>query len=136
MNQSVFPGYPAYLEAAGRELGRPGAVGPARRVSTLAALANLCAQAACAGPGVAAGILAEAEAFADQLRVACRAGELMLADVRAGCGPAGRDSGSPRGGAFGGSMGVGTGDSGRPASRGGDAAPSTSRPSPGRGRRP
>jgi hypothetical protein len=77
-----FPGYPAFLEAAAAELNCPEAAGPARRVSTLTAMANLCAQAAVAETGAVAGILAKAEEFRDQLRVATRAAELMLASVR------------------------------------------------------
>jgi hypothetical protein len=96
-----FPGYPTFLEAAAQELGLPAAADPARRVSTVSALANLCAQAAIAEVGAVAGILAKAEEFCDQLRVAARAGELMLASIRASrglpaAGPVELDVAEPR----------------------------------------
>lgn len=77
-----FPGYPLYLESAAQALGHPEAAGPARRVSTLAALANLCAQASIADSTAVPAILAKAEEFRDQLRIAAHAAELMLASVR------------------------------------------------------
>jgi hypothetical protein len=59
-----FPGFPAFLEAAAAEEGRPEAAGPSRRNATLAAVATLCGQAAEAdGPHVAS-ILAKAEEMA------------------------------------------------------------------------
>lgn len=84
MPRYQFPGYPAFLEAAAAEIGRPESAGPARTATTLAAMASLCAQAAEADAGHVAGILAEAEALGDQLRAAQRASELMLAHVRSG----------------------------------------------------
>ena len=77
-----FPGYPDYLDAAAAALGHPEAAIPARRIATLSALANLCAQASLADDGRAAVILAKAEEFVVQLRVAARAAEAMLADLR------------------------------------------------------
>ncbi len=87
MRPYVFPGYPAFLESAEAELGLPGSAIPARRISAVAALANLCAQAALADPGHVAGILAKAADFRDQLATALRAAELMIADVEAGRTP-------------------------------------------------
>lgn len=84
MTPYVFPGYPAFLEAAAEELGRPESAGPGRRISAIAELANLCAQASLADPGHVAGILAKAAEFRDQLATALRAAELMIADVEAG----------------------------------------------------
>jgi hypothetical protein len=78
MDGRRFLGYPPYLEQAARELGHTGAVDIAPRVPTLAALANLCAQAAASKPDRAGAILAHARALLGQLRLACRAGELML----------------------------------------------------------
>ncbi len=84
MSRYHFPGFPAYLDAAAAEIERPEAAGPARRDPILAAMSNLCAQAAEADPRHVAGILAKAQEMSDQLRVAHRASELMLADLRAG----------------------------------------------------
>ena len=86
MPRHHFPGYPAFLDAAAEQVGRPEAAGPARRIGALAALANLCAQAAEADEAHVEGILARAAEFRDQLHVAHRAAELILADVRAGRG--------------------------------------------------
>lgn len=83
-----FPGFPAFLEVAAEELDRPDAIGPARRIAPLAALASLCAQAAEADPAHVPAILAEAATFRDQLRVAARAAELILDDLHAGRAPA------------------------------------------------
>lgn len=83
MARIAFPGYTAYLDLAAAEIGHPEAAIPARRVSTLASMANLCAQAVAARPEHVPGILAKAEEFRDQLQAAWRASELMLADVRA-----------------------------------------------------
>ncbi len=87
MSSYVFPGYPAFLDAAAAELGRPETAGPARRIATLTALANLCAQAAHGDRAHVEGILAKAAEFRDQLATALRAAELMLADVEAGRRP-------------------------------------------------
>ena len=51
MTLDPFPGYPPFLEAAAAELGIPVAADPARRVSTLTALANLCAKVRPANDG-------------------------------------------------------------------------------------
>jgi hypothetical protein len=94
VSKPLFPGFPAYLEAAAAEVGHPEAARPARRISTLAAMANLCAQAALADEVHAAGILAKASEFRDQLLVAHRAAELMLADFLAVTDP-GREPSDP-----------------------------------------
>lgn len=83
MARHAFPGFPAFLDAAAEQIGRPEAARPARGTSGLSALANLCAQAALADPPHVAGILAKAEEFRDQLHAAHLAADLMLADVRA-----------------------------------------------------
>ena len=44
----IFPGFPAFLEAAAKQLGHREAVSPARRISILTAVAKLCAQASIA----------------------------------------------------------------------------------------
>ncbi len=87
MSSYVFPGYPAFLESAAAELGHPESAGPAGRIVPLTALANLCAQASHGDPAHVRGILAKAAEFRDQLAVALRAAELMLADVEAGSRP-------------------------------------------------
>jgi hypothetical protein len=84
----VFPGFPRFLEQAATELGRPESIGPARRITPLTALANLCAQAARADTAHVDGILAKAAEFRDHLATALRAAELMLAEVEAGRHPA------------------------------------------------
>jgi hypothetical protein len=84
----VFHGYPAFLESAAAELGRPESAGPARRIASLTALANLCAQAAEGDLANVEGILAKAAEFRDQIATALRAADLMLADVEAGRRPA------------------------------------------------
>ena len=90
MARHHFPGFPAFLEVAARQIGHPEAERPARRIEALAAVANLCAQAAVAeGPHVA-GILAKAAEIRDQLHAAHRAADLMLADLRSA-----RAAGSP-----------------------------------------
>lgn len=81
-----FSGFPAFLDAAAAEIGRPEAAGPARRNATLAAVSTLCAQAAEAERHHVAGILAKAQEIGDQLEVAHRASQLMLSALRAGCG--------------------------------------------------
>ena len=83
----VFPGYPSFLQAAEEELGLPDSAEPARRISALGATANLCAQAAHAPFDHVAGILVKAAEFRDQLAVALRASERMIADVQAGRKP-------------------------------------------------
>ena len=87
MSSYIFPGYPAFLEAAAAELGHPESADPARRIAPLTALANLCAQASHGDPAHVAGILAKAVEFRDQLATALRAAELMLASVEAGRAP-------------------------------------------------
>ena len=84
MSSYVFSGYPAFLESAAAGLGRPELAAPARRIEPLTALANLCAQAAHGDLVHVEGILAKAAEFRDQLAIAFRAAELMLADVEAG----------------------------------------------------
>ncbi len=84
MPRYYFPGHPAFLDAAAAETGLADAALAARRDATLAAVANLCAQAAEVESRHVAGILAEAEALADRLRVALRASEMMLEHIRSG----------------------------------------------------
>ena len=79
----VFPGYPAYLEAAAGQIARPESARGAGRLVALTALANLCAQASRAEPSHRDAILLKACEFRDQLAVALRAADAMLADVRA-----------------------------------------------------
>ncbi len=82
MTKPPFPGFPAFLEMAAVEIGRPEAAAPARRITTLAALANLCGQASQSDDAHVPSILAKAAEFRDQLHAAYRAAELMLADLR------------------------------------------------------
>jgi hypothetical protein len=77
----TFPGYPSFLETAAQQIGRPGAEGPARCITTLSALANLCAQASMADPAHVPAIMAKAGEFRDQLHAAYVAAELMIAEV-------------------------------------------------------
>jgi hypothetical protein len=81
LDRYTFPGYPAFLERAAEELGLAPSAHGRSSPGPLAAMANLCAQASTAEPAHVAGILAEAGAFRDRLRVAARAAELMLAEV-------------------------------------------------------
>ena len=77
----VFSGHTAYLEAAAEDLGRPGFARAASRQVALTALANLCAQASQAVPADVPSILARASEFRDQLAIAVRAADAMIADV-------------------------------------------------------
>jgi hypothetical protein len=86
MTHRIFPGYPAYLETAADRLECPASAGPAARISLVAALANLCAQATAATPAQLAAIRVPAYALYDQLRVATLAARLMLADLEAETG--------------------------------------------------
>jgi hypothetical protein len=79
----IFSGFPSFLEAAATELGLPNSAGPARRITALTDLANLCAQAAHGDPSNVEAILVKASGFRDQIAVALRASELMLAEVEA-----------------------------------------------------
>ena len=45
MPRYSFPGYYVFLEEAARQIGHPEASAPARRITPLSALGNLCAQA-------------------------------------------------------------------------------------------
>ena len=83
MSSFVFPGHPAYVAAAAVQIERPEAARDAGRLGALTSLANLCAQASRAEPGAVAGILAKAAEFRDQLAIALRAADAMLADVAA-----------------------------------------------------
>ena len=82
----AFPGFTTFLEAAARRIGHPEAEAPARRIATLSALANLCAQAGASSPDDAREILAKAAEFRDQLHAAYVAAELMLSDVSGALG--------------------------------------------------
>jgi hypothetical protein len=81
-----FPGFFEYLAASSARTGLPDAELPARKNPTLSALANLCAQAGCADPAAAAGIVAKAAEFRDQLLVAYEAAELILEETRKALG--------------------------------------------------
>lgn len=84
MPSYVFPGHPGFLQSASAELGHPELAGIAGRIVPLTSLANLCAQAVHGDRAHARDILARASELRDQLAVALRAAELMLADVEAG----------------------------------------------------
>jgi hypothetical protein len=86
MSRYVFPGFTGFLEEAARRIGRPEVAAPARRDSTLSALANLCAQAAPAGPEHARAILDKAAEFRDQLYAASQAADLMIDEVHQALG--------------------------------------------------
>lgn len=86
MSVYAFPGFTTFLEAASRRIGCPEAEAPARRIATLSALANLCAQAAAASPDDARAILVKAGEFRDQLHAAHEAAELMLSEVHQALG--------------------------------------------------
>lgn len=86
LSQYRFPGFFVYLRDAARRVGRPEAENPARKITPLSALANLCAQAGAADPSHAPAIMAKAEEFRDQLHVAYEAAGLMLADVNRALG--------------------------------------------------
>ena len=82
MRAYVFPGFPAFLERACRDLEvLPSAVLAAGRIVPLTALANLCAQAADAPAEHVAGILKECQSFRDELAVSLNAAEAMLEEV-------------------------------------------------------
>jgi len=83
LSSFVFPGHPAYLEAAANQLGRPESARAAGRLVAVTALANLCAQAGRADPAHVDAILAKGVEFRDQLATALRAADAMLADVQA-----------------------------------------------------
>jgi hypothetical protein len=80
----VFAGFPRYVEVAAKRIGHPEVGLPAGRISALASLANLCAQASDSQESLVPGILDKAEEFHHQLRVATLAAELMIEDVRKG----------------------------------------------------
>lgn len=82
----AFPGFTKFLEAAAKRIGHPEAEAPARRIATLSALANLCAQAGASGPQDARAILVKGAEFRDQLHAAYEAAELMLSDVHRALG--------------------------------------------------
>ena len=96
MPRYYFPGHIAFLDAAGAESGFAYAALAARRDATLGAVANLCDQAAEAESRHVVGILAEAEALANRLRIAFRATELMLAHLRSGRVPSPSAAGPPQ----------------------------------------
>ena len=85
-----FLGFPRYLERAAAAIAHPEASIPAQRITPLAALANLCAQASTADQTSAAGILAKADEFRQQLHVAALAADMMLDDAH-GLGSAQRE---------------------------------------------
>ncbi len=81
MGHYIFPGYPAFLDGAAAELGLPSHAAGGGPPAALAAIANLCAQAATAEPGHVGQILGEAAAIRDRMLVASRAADLMLSEV-------------------------------------------------------
>ncbi len=87
MPSYVFPGFPRFVESAAAELGLLNSARPVRRLTALTDLANLCAQAAHGDPSRVDAILAKAAEFRDQLAIALRAADLMLADVEMGRRP-------------------------------------------------
>ena len=76
-----FAGFPEFLNLAAEIVGDPEASGPARRLTALGDVANLCAQAIEADPTVLKAILGKAEAFRNQLHVAYLAAELMIEEL-------------------------------------------------------
>lgn len=76
-----FTGYPEYLEMVSKTIGHPEAAGPARRLTALGDVANLCAQASLADPTNAKDIMSKAEAFRDQLHVAYLASSKMIEHI-------------------------------------------------------
>ena len=81
-----FPDSPAFLGEAAANLGLPVAAAAARGDVTLAAVANLCAQAAEADTSSVAAILTRAAGFRDRLEIALLAADLMVDAVREGRG--------------------------------------------------
>ena len=79
----VFPGYPAYVQAAANQFDRPESARAAGRLLAVTALANLCAQASRADPAHVDAILAKGVEFRDQLAIALQAADAMLDDVKA-----------------------------------------------------
>lgn len=84
MSKYYFPGFPAFFKGAAEFNHLPELVGRAQRCPTIAAMANLCAQAVEADAKDVAEILAKASDFLDQLAVAHEAAKLMLEAVREG----------------------------------------------------
>ena len=84
----IFRGYPEFLD---RAAGEAGSTRLGRPPEALLALGHLCGQATTAEPADAAAILGRAAEFRDRLRIAARAGELMLAEVARGLGVDGYD---------------------------------------------
>ena len=76
-----FTGYPEYLDEVSKTIGHPEAAGPARRLTALGDVANLCAQASLADPINAKDIMRKAEAFRDQLHVAYLASSKMIEEL-------------------------------------------------------
>jgi hypothetical protein len=76
-----FLGFPRYLDRAAVAIAHPEASIPARRITPLAAIANLCAQASTADEAHLAGIHAKAAEFRHQLHAAALAADMMLEDV-------------------------------------------------------
>lgn len=81
MPNHPFLGFPGYLDRAATSIAHPEASVPAKRIAPLAAIANLCAQAATADEAHLGGIRAKAAEFRDQLRVAAVAADMMIDDV-------------------------------------------------------
>jgi hypothetical protein len=77
----IFPGFPEFLDRAAAVLDVPEARLEARRVPSVAAVANLCAQADRGDTERALQILEQAQGILDQLRVATLGVEMMLAQA-------------------------------------------------------
>lgn len=86
MSTYRFPGFTTFLDSAAREIGRPEASAPARRITTLSSLANLCSQVEDADPVAARTILERAAEYRDQLLAAYIAAERMLDEVSTAAG--------------------------------------------------
>lgn len=91
MSQYKFPGFFVYLHDAAERIGHPEAEAPARKITTLSALANLCAQVDAGAPAHAPAIMAKAKEFRDQLHAAYEAAGLILEDVSRALVPPGED---------------------------------------------
>ncbi len=86
MKKYRFPGYPIYLDHAADQIGHPEAVSGARRLVSLAVVANLCAQASEVAEEQVEPILEKALEVREELRMALEAVDLMIQDVRIGRG--------------------------------------------------
>lgn len=81
VTKNPFLGFPLYLDRAATELTHPEMSIPARRITPLAAIANLCAQASTADDASASCIFGKADELRHQLHVAALAADMMLDDT-------------------------------------------------------